>query len=54
MANSADPDQMLHSAVSDLGILCLPRPAFPNTYSKYYILSDSDVPMLHALGRFPC
>ena len=23
-ANSGDPDQMLHSAASDLGLLCLP------------------------------
>ena len=24
LANSGDPDQMLHSAVSDLGLHCLP------------------------------
>ena len=31
IANSVDPDQMLHSAVSDLGLLCLQRPICPNT-----------------------
>ena len=27
-ANSADPDQMLHSAASDLGLHCLLRPIY--------------------------
>ena len=31
MANSVDPDQMLHSAASDLGLHCLQRPNCPNT-----------------------
>ena len=31
MANSVDPDQMLHSAASDLGLHCLQRPICPNT-----------------------
>ena len=31
MANSADPDQMLHSAASDLRLHCLLRPVCPNT-----------------------
>ena len=30
MANSVDPDQMRHSAVSDLGLHCLQRPICPN------------------------
>ena len=29
MANSVDPDQMLHSAMSDLGLHCLLRPSVP-------------------------
>ena len=35
MANSVDPDQMLHYAVSDLGLLCLQRPICPNTQGYY-------------------
>ena len=31
IANSADPDQMLHSAATDLGLHCLQRPVYPNT-----------------------
>ena len=31
MANSVDPDQMPHSAVSDLGLHYLQRPVGPNT-----------------------
>ena len=31
MANSVDPDQMLHSAASDLGLHCLQWPICPNT-----------------------
>ena len=31
MTNSVDPDQMLHSAASDLGLHCLQRPICPNT-----------------------
>ena len=31
IANSVDPDQIPHSAVSDLGIHCLQRPICPNT-----------------------
>ena len=30
VANSVDPDQMLHSATSDLGLHCLLRPVSPN------------------------
>ena len=35
VANRVDPDQMLHSAASDLGLHCLLRPICPNTKSKY-------------------
>ena len=31
VANSVDPDQMLHSAASDQGLHCLLRLVFPNT-----------------------
>ena len=31
MANSIDPDQMLHYAASDLGLNCLLRPCSLNT-----------------------
>ena len=32
MANSVDPDEMLHSAASHLGLHCLLRPVGPNRY----------------------
>ena len=32
MANSVDPDQMLHSAASDLGLHCLLRPVIQILY----------------------
>ena len=35
MTNSLDHDQMQHSAVSDLGLQCLPRHVFLNTESKH-------------------
>ena len=35
MANSVDPDQMLYSAASDLGLHCLQRPVCPNTKGYY-------------------
>ena len=35
MANSVDPGEMLHSAVSHLGLHCLFRPVCPNTYHKF-------------------
>ena len=35
MANSADPDQMPHSAASDLGLQCLLKSVCPNTLGKY-------------------
>ena len=35
MANSVDPDQMLHSEASVLGLHCLQRPISPNTYGYY-------------------
>ena len=37
MTNSADPDQMQHSAVSDLGLQCLLRPVCPNAKDEYGI-----------------
>ena len=39
MANSVDPDQMLHSAASDLGLHCLQRPICPSTEGNYGIIS---------------
>ena len=42
MANSVDPDQMPHSAASDLGLHCLQRLSVPIlrvfTVSQYYYL----------------
>ena len=38
MANSVDPDQILPSAVSDLGLHCLLRPVFPNTKKNNVVL----------------
>ena len=35
MANSVDPDQMPHFALSDLGEHCLYTPLFPNTWGDY-------------------
>ena len=32
IANSVDPDQMPHSVASDLGLHCLQKPTYPNTY----------------------
>ena len=43
VANGVDPDEMPHSAVSYLGLHCLPRPVCLNTYGKYgmtYILEN--------------
>ena len=37
VAISVDPDEMLHSAASHLGLHCLLRPVCPNTYGKYGI-----------------
>ena len=41
MSNSIDPDQMLHSAASDLGLHCLQWPSCPNILGYYGILSNS-------------
>ena len=38
MTNSVGPDQMLHSAASDLGLPCLFRSVCPNTQSHYSTL----------------
>ena len=35
MANSVDPDQMLHSAASDQGLHCLQRTIYLNTKGCY-------------------
>ena len=35
MANSVDPDETPRSAASHLGLYCLLRPVYPNTYGKY-------------------
>ena len=35
MENSVVPDQMLHSAASDLGLHCFQRPSCPNTLGYY-------------------
>ena len=35
VANSVDPDQLLHSMASYLGLHCLLRPVCQNTYDKY-------------------
>ena len=44
MANSADPDQMQHSAVSDLGLYCLHMPVYPNTLNKtVHYKTESDI-----------
>ena len=37
MANSVDPDQMPHSAASNLGLHCLQRPICPDTKCYYGI-----------------
>ena len=34
MANSVDPDETPRSAASHLGLHCLLRPVYPNTYGK--------------------
>ena len=35
MANSVNPDQMVHYGASVLGLHCLFRPVWLNTYGKY-------------------
>ena len=37
MANTVDPDQMMHSVVFDLGLHYLQGPICPNTYGYYGI-----------------
>ena len=39
VANSVDPDETPRSAASHLGLHCLLRPVFLNTYIKYGINS---------------
>ena len=48
MANSVDPDQMLHFAAPDLDLCCLLRPVCSSTwgflhYLKYYDSLASDL-----------
>ena len=45
MANSLDPDQMLHSAASDKGLHCLVRHNCPIISCKY-----SNIAINHTLG----
>ena len=33
--NSVDPDEILHSEAAHLGLHCLFRPVYLNTYGKY-------------------
>ena len=37
VANNVDHDQVLHSAASDLVLLCLVQLVYPNTHGKYGI-----------------
>ena len=48
VANSVDTDETRHSWASHLGLQCLLRPFFPNTYSKH----DSSVffPLLRQIA----
>ena len=47
-ANSVDPDQMPHSATSDLGLHCLQRPICPNSQGHYSILQPASEAQLDA------
>ena len=47
MANSVNPDHMLHFAASDLGLHCLFRPVCPNFIGEYgNLLSASVLPII--------
>ena len=37
MVDSADPDEILHSAASDLGQKCLNQPVCPNSVTTVYL-----------------
>ena len=56
VANSVDPDEMLHSAASHLGLHCLLRPVSPNTYGKYGSLGEVTVlqDFLHVILSKAC
>ena len=41
MANHVDPDQSLHSVVSDLILHCLHRPIYPSTWVLFLYVSVS-------------
>ena len=43
MAKSVDPDQILHTAASDLGLHCLQRPICPNTKGYYGIYFSQNI-----------
>ena len=40
---TVDPDQMLHSAASDLGLHCLFRPVCPNTFITVVSIYDTQI-----------
>ena len=46
VANTADPDQMLQNAASDLGLHCLLRPVCPSTQGMYGIVQISQEQMV--------
>ena len=47
MANNVDPDQTPRTAASDLGLYCLLRSVFPNTWSKYGYFIKMNRPSPH-------
>ena len=44
VANSVDPDQMLHSVNSDWGLHYLLRPVCPSSYSTAQVVFQNPVP----------
>ena len=42
-AKGVDPDRMLHSTLSDLGLHCYLRPIYPNTEGKYGSISHKNL-----------
>ena len=51
MCCSVDPDQMPHSATSDLRLHCLQRPICPNTYG-YYGITKSYEKFIQLIGHY--
>ena len=41
LANSVDPDEMLHYAAFQLGLYCMPKYAFMKDFCNLYIIIDS-------------